>query len=53
MKRRAQTVNGWFKNKVPGELVLKVSKAVEWQVTPHELRPICTESTDGMPNEEA
>ncbi|HIF5901742.1 TPA: transcriptional regulator [Raoultella ornithinolytica] len=54
MKRRAQTVNGWFKNKIPGELVLKVSKAVEWQVTPHELRPdLYPNPTDGMPNEEA
>ncbi|MCI1034072.1 transcriptional regulator [Raoultella terrigena] len=54
MKRRAQTVNGWFKNKVPGELVLKVSKAVEWQVTPHEIRPdLYPNPTDGMPNEEA
>ena len=28
LNRRAQTVNGWFKHKVPGELVLKVSKAL-------------------------
>ncbi|HEC2582044.1 TPA: transcriptional regulator [Raoultella ornithinolytica] len=54
MKRRAQTVNGWFKNKIPGELVLKVSKAVEWRVTPHELRPdLYPNPTDGMPSEEA
>ena len=32
LNRRAQTVNGWFKHKVPGELVLKVSKALEWKV---------------------
>lgn len=54
MKRRAQTVNGWFKDKIPGELVLKVSKAVEWRVTPHELRPdLYPNPTDGMPSEEA
>ncbi|HDR2471501.1 TPA: helix-turn-helix domain-containing protein [Enterobacter soli] len=53
MKRRAQTVNGWFKNKIPGELVLKVSKVVDWQVTPHELRPdLYPNPTDGLPAEE-
>ncbi|MGN8238636.1 transcriptional regulator [Enterobacter soli] len=53
MKRRAQTVNGWFKNKIPGELVLKVSKVVNWQVTPHELRPdLYPNPTDGLPAEE-
>jgi hypothetical protein len=39
----AQTVNGWFKHKVPGELVLKV-KALEWKVTPHELDQISTQT---------
>ncbi|UJD80085.1 helix-turn-helix domain-containing protein [Serratia rubidaea] len=50
LNRRAQTVNGWFKNKVPGELVLKVSRAVDWRVTPHELRPdLHPNPTDGLP----
>ncbi|GER63374.1 hypothetical protein CSC35_0139 [Enterobacter hormaechei] len=54
MKRRAQTVNGWFKNKIPGELVLKVSKAVDWQVTPNELRPdLYPNPKDGLPQKEA
>ena len=26
LNRRAQTVNGWFKKKVPGELVVRVSR---------------------------
>lgn len=52
MKRRAQTVNGWFKNKIPGELVIKVSKAVDWKVTPHELRPdLYPNPADGLPKE--
>jgi DNA-binding transcriptional regulator YdaS (Cro superfamily) len=52
LNRRAQTVNGWFKHKVPGELVLKVSKALEWKVTPHELRPdLYPNPTDGLPKE--
>ncbi|HAN8704295.1 TPA: helix-turn-helix domain-containing protein [Escherichia coli] len=54
LNRRAQTVNGWFKNKVPGELVLKVAKAVEWKVTPHELRPdLHPNPTDGLPKQGA
>ncbi|WP_297207395.1 YdaS family helix-turn-helix protein [uncultured Pluralibacter sp.] len=53
LNRRAQTVNGWFKNKVPGELVVRVSKAVDWKVTPHELRPdLYPNSTDGLPVED-
>ncbi|HDN2703494.1 TPA: helix-turn-helix domain-containing protein [Klebsiella aerogenes] len=52
MKRRAQTVNGWFKKKIPGELVIKVSKAVDWKVTPHELRPdLYPNPADGLPKE--
>lgn len=52
MKRRAQTVNGWFKNKIPGELVIKVSKAVDWKVTPHELRPdLYPNPADGLPKD--
>lgn len=52
MKRRAQTVNGWFKNKIPGELVIQVSKAVDWKVTPHELRPdLYPNPADGLPKE--
>lgn len=54
LNRRAQTVNGWFKNKVPGELVVRVSKAVDWQVTPHELRPdLYPNPVDGLPQEGA
>lgn len=50
MDKRPQTVNGWFKNKIPGELVLKVARALEWRVTPHELRPdLYPNSADAMP----
>ncbi|EDJ4782430.1 Cro/Cl family transcriptional regulator [Salmonella enterica] len=52
--RRAQTVNGWFKNKVPGELVVRVARAIDWKVTPHELRPdLYPNPTDGLPSQEA
>ncbi|WP_233981700.1 transcriptional regulator [Pectobacterium versatile] len=52
LNRRAQTVNGWFKNKVPGELVVKVARAIGWKVTPHELRPdLYPNPTDGLPKE--
>ncbi|HFU0596181.1 TPA: transcriptional regulator [Escherichia coli] len=54
LDRRAQTVNGWFKNKIPGELVVKVAMAVEWRVTPHELRPdLYPNPTDGLPKQGA
>lgn len=54
LNRRAQTVNGWFKKKVPGELVVRVSKALNWQITPHELRPdLYPNPTDGLPQKEA
>jgi len=54
MKRRAQTVNGWVKNKIPGELVLKVSEVVDFKVTPHELRPdLYPNPTDGLPQKDA
>lgn len=52
--RRAQTVNGWFKNKVPGELVVRVARAIDWKVTAHELRPdLYPNPTDGLPSQEA
>jgi DNA-binding transcriptional regulator YdaS (Cro superfamily) len=50
LDKRAQTVNGWFKNKIPAELVLKVSIAVAYGVTPHELRPdLYPNPTDALP----
>ncbi len=38
--------------KVPADKVLSVSAAIEWEVTPHELRPdIYPHPTDGLPAE--
>ncbi|WP_291970928.1 YdaS family helix-turn-helix protein [Candidatus Symbiopectobacterium sp.] len=37
--KRPQTISFWFKKRVPAELVVSMSKALEWKVTPHELRP--------------
>lgn len=38
--------------KVPPSLVLKTCEAVEWAVTPHDLRPdIYPNPTDGLPSE--
>jgi DNA-binding transcriptional regulator YdaS (Cro superfamily) len=37
--KKPQTISGWFKNRVPAEEVLPACQALEWQVSPHELRP--------------
>lgn len=53
MDKRPQTVNGWFKNKIPGELVVKVARVMEWKVTPHELRPdLYPNPTDALPEKD-
>lgn len=50
LDRRSQTINFWFKTKVPGELVLKTATALNFKVTPHELRPdLHPNPTDGLP----
>ena len=50
MKKTPQTINGWIKGKIPAELVFKVSQALNFAVTPHELRPdLYPNPTDALP----
>lgn len=50
--KRSQTINGWFKDKVPAEQVLKTSRLLGWAVTPHELRPdLYPNPTDALPEQ--
>lgn len=42
--KKPQTVSLWFKGRVPGEEVLRTSEALEWRVTPHDLRRIFTQT---------
>lgn len=44
-------VSKWCRGiRVSGDTVLKVSKATNWQVTPHELRPdLYPHPQDGLP----
>ncbi|WGM00650.1 transcriptional regulator [Arsenophonus nasoniae] len=45
-----QAISSWFKNGVPPKKVLRLCEVLEWQVTPHELRPdIYPNPTDGIP----
>ncbi|EGI41134.1 conserved hypothetical protein [Escherichia coli TA280] len=46
-----QGVGKWFANKsIPAERVIPLCVLLEWQVTPHELRPdIYPNLTDGLP----
>jgi DNA-binding transcriptional regulator YdaS (Cro superfamily) len=49
-KKQAHIWNWLNKHPVPPEAVIRISKAVNYQVTPHELRPdIYPNTTDGMP----
>jgi DNA-binding transcriptional regulator YdaS (Cro superfamily) len=49
------TVSAWvnrYDNTVGADYVIKVSEAVEWKVTPHQLRPdIYPHPDDGLPTE--
>ncbi|HGJ5879642.1 MAG TPA: transcriptional regulator [Arsenophonus nasoniae] len=48
--KRPQTISVWFRNRVPAECVFSMAKVLEWQITPHELRPdIYPNPTDGIP----
>ncbi|EFG1295517.1 transcriptional regulator [Escherichia coli] len=47
-----QTISGWFKKRVPAEEVIPACEALDWGVTPHELRPDkYPNPTDGLPVE--
>lgn len=50
--KRPQTINGWFKKRVPAEEVLPASYALGFKVSPHELRPDkYPNPTDAIPPE--
>lgn len=52
--KKPQTVRLWFKGRVPGEEVLRTSEALEWRVTPHDLRPdLYPNPDDSLPKTEA
>ena len=45
-----QTVSIWVKTKLSAEFVIKVAEQVDYQVTPHELRPdLYPHPDDGLP----
>jgi hypothetical protein len=45
-------VTNWIKRGVPAGMVLKVSGAVDWRVTPHQLRPdLYPHPDDGLPED--
>ena len=51
--KKPQTISGWFKHRVPAEEVIPACVALEWRVTPHELRPDkYPNPTDGLPPEQ-
>lgn len=48
--KNSQTVSAWFRNGVASNEVINASRALSWQVTPHELRPdLYPNPTDGLP----
>ncbi|HIG8794804.1 TPA: transcriptional regulator [Raoultella terrigena] len=52
--KNSQTVSAWFRNGVASTEVINASRALDWQVTPHELRPdLYPNPTDGLPNKES
>ncbi|ECC1693754.1 Cro/Cl family transcriptional regulator [Salmonella enterica subsp. salamae] len=49
---KQQTVSLWMKNSVPANNVLDLCAALEWQITPHEVRPdLYPNPNDGLPIE--
>ncbi|MGK8935571.1 transcriptional regulator [Pluralibacter gergoviae] len=34
-----QTVFGWLRNRVPADRVIPLCELLNWEITPHELRP--------------
>lgn len=52
--KNSQTVSAWFRSQVASTEVINASRALDWKVTPHELRPdIYPNPTDGLPSQEA
>jgi len=51
--KNSQTVSAWFRNGVASNEVINASRALDWQVTPHELRPdLYPNPTDGLPRQQ-
>lgn len=51
--KNSQTISAWFRNGVARGEVINASRALNWQVTPHELRPdLYPNPTDGLPKEQ-
>lgn len=48
-----QTVFKWLKGQVPAIRVIPFCRLMQWEVTPHELRPdLHPNPTDGLPKEQ-
>lgn len=51
--KNSQTVSVWFRTQVASTEVINASRALDWQVTPHELRPdLYPNPTDGLPQQQ-
>lgn len=48
-------ISAWLKSgKVPADMVIPVAKAVDWKLTPHQIRSdIYPHPSDGLPKQEA
>lgn len=50
--KKSQTVSAWFRNGVARAEVINVCRALNWAVTPHQLRPdIYPNPQDALPPE--
>lgn len=51
VRTKQQNVSQWAKTRVSPEYVLGVARAVDFQVTPHQLRPdLYPNPSDGLPS---
>ena len=49
---KQQNVSRWLSNRIPAERVIPFCDLLNWEVTPHELRPdLYPKPTDGLPTE--
>lgn len=52
--KNSQTVSAWFRAQVASTEVLNACRVLNWEITPHELRPdLYPNPTDGLPQKEA
>ncbi len=50
--KNSQTVSVWFRTQVASTEVLNACRVLDWQVTPHKLRPdLYPYPTDGLPKD--